>query len=348
MSVRKHPSKPNTWIIDYYPVGRKGKRERIQFVGNEAEARALELEIRRQHVNSTPLNPKIVDAIPDWLQEVENNYQLTTLRDAKNCLKHLVPFFGHMFFNRLTPAIIEKYKSQRLATTVKRRTVNKELSYLSSLINWAVDNGYAEPLPFKIKKFPKVKSPKPSLPHPDEIEAMIEHIEPQYRPILLLLYDGGMRRSEALTLKAEAVNLKTGLIQFVGKGGKERIIPIATERLKEELTALLKRIRRGYLFVNPKTGKPYDSIRKALLRAAEKAGVEKRVYHHLLRHSFGTYALEAGMNLRAIQGMLGHSTIKTTEIYTQLLSDHLASESKKFGAFIGRKRKDAGEGEDER
>ncbi|UTG93164.1 tyrosine-type recombinase/integrase [Geobacter sulfurreducens] len=344
MSVREHPTKANIWIIDYYPQGRKGKRVRVHFVGNEAEARALELEIRRQHVNSIPINPKIVDAIPDWLQEMANNYQPTTLRDAKTCLKHLVPFFGHLFFNRLTPGLIEKFKSHRLATGVSKRTINKELTYFSSLINWAVDNGYAEPLPFKIKKFPKVKAPKPIIPHPDEIEAIIDHIEPKYRPVLLLLYDGGMRRSEALKLKAESINLKTNLILFTGKGNKERIIPITTNRLREELEKVLEKTKQGYLFVNPKTGKPYDGIRKALIRAAEKAGVERRVYHHLLRHSFGTHALAAGLNLRAIQGVMGHSTSKTTEIYTHLLGDYLAEESKKFDAFIKRKKGDANNG----
>lgn len=336
MSVRKHPIKPNTWVIDYYPQGRRGKRVRVDFVGNEAEALALELEIRRQHVNATPINPKVVDAIPDWLQGVQNNYQPTTLRDAKNCLKHLVPFFGHMFFNRLTPGLIEKYKGQRLLTGVKKRTINKELTYFSSLANWAVDNGYAEPLPFKIKKFPKVKSPRPVIPHPDEIEAIIDKIEPEYKGIFLLLYDGGMRRSEALTLKAEAISLKTNLILFTGKGNKERIIPIVTNRLREELERALEKVKRGYLFVNPKTSKPYYGIRKALIRAAEKAGIEKRVYHHLLRHSFGTHALAAGLNLRAIQGVLGHSTSKTTEIYTHLLGDYLSDEAKKFNLFIER------------
>jgi integrase/recombinase XerD len=145
-----------------------------------------------------------------------------------------------------------------------------------------------------------------------------------------------MRRSEALTLKAEAISLKTNLILFTGKGNKERIIPIVTNRLREELERALEKVKRGYLFVNPKTSKPYYGIRKALIRAAEKAGIEKRVYHHLLRHSFGTHALAAGLNLRAIQGVLGHSTSKTTEIYTHLLGDYLSDEAKKFNLFIER------------
>ena len=155
------------------------------------------------------------------------------------------------------------------------------------------------------------------------------------------MYDAGLRRSEALGLKAESVNLKSRTMMIKGKGDKEATIPITTDRLLGELKKALKKRPKGYLFINPHTGKPWYSIRKALVRAAEKAKLNQRVYHHLLRHSFGTHAVIAGLDIGAIRDIMRHSTVKTTEGYTHLAAKFLSSEATKFNRFVrkGKKRK---------
>ena len=335
MAIRPKDKKGKKWQIDYYPQGRKGKRKRLVFIGNEAEARAYEADLRRVASTEIPINPKILDSIPEWKEDYKNNHQPSTYIDVVNCLKHLIPFFGHLKFSSLAPSIIEHYKTKRLKAGLSRRTINKELSYFSGLCGWATANNYTEPLTFKIKKFPRIISPKPAIPPPAAIKALIDNIEPIYLPIILLLYDGGLRLSEATHLKAENVYLDRDMILISGKGGKERLVPLMTRRLKDELARGLKKKKRGYLYLNPKTGKPWHGIRKALKRAAIKAGIEQRVYHHLLRHSFGTHGLASGMNLRALQGIMGHSSSQTTEIYTHLVGNYLKDEGKKFGDYIG-------------
>lgn len=336
MSIRPANKEKTKWEIDYYPMGRKGKRIRETFQGNEADAREYEIQQRRGNVSIISVNPKIMDMLPEWFAFYQNNRLPNTYRDAKNCMKVLIPFFGKYQSSRLAPVLVEQYKTKRLEDGVCKITVNKELSYFSSLLTWAVDNNHANPLPFKIKKFPRVKSPKPHVLHPQEVEALINAIEPLYRPIALLLYDAGFRRAEALGLKAEDVNLSNKAIMIKGKGGKEEVVPIMTERLYQALSLAKKQNPHGFLFANQHTGKPFYGIRKALQRAAKKAGIEQRIYHHLLRHSFGTHALRAGINLRALQGLMRHSTSKVTELYAHLGGDYLQEEGAKFGDYIRR------------
>lgn len=348
---------PDCWMISWYPHGRKGKRERRRFYGTETEAREFERSARRigQHELENIVNPRIIELIEEWLESYKNDHSKTTVKDVNYCLKPLLDFFGNLQIPALNPKLIEAYKARRRETEIiltnkkpedldpdrdrryiKPRTINKELSYLSSFLRWAAENNHASPLNFKIKKFPgkMTQPPTTRIPTPDEIQGMIDMIEPQYRTILLLYYDGGLRREEALKLKKEHVRLKQRVIHVTGKGNKEGIIEITTDRLYTALKVAYEKTNSGYLFVNPKTEKPWYSIRKAIIRAAKRAGIEDRVYAHLLRHTFGTHALMAGMDLRAVQGQLRHSTSKTTERYTHLVPELRKRQANKFNDFI--------------
>ncbi|MDH4319861.1 MAG: site-specific integrase [Desulfobulbaceae bacterium] len=348
MAVRPHPKQltdprySRTWIIDYYPQGRKGKQFKRQFIGTEGEARALEAELRRGHSLTVAPHPKIIDLLPEWLAYYANNRAASTVADAKTCLKQLVPFFGMLFVNAITPGVVEQYKAKRRLpdpatgrAAVGKRTVNKELSYLSSLITWATDNSHAAPLPFRIRPFPRVRSPKPRPLNRDQVTALINAIEPEYRLLVMMMTDGGLRRNEATMATAENVDLELGVIFVKGKGGHERLVPILTDRLRAALAHRIKETGgRGYLSVNPATGKPYYGIRKALLRAATSTGLDKNVYHHLLRHSFGTSMAAAGVDLAAIQDIMGHRDPKVTRIYAQLAAEALKAASHKAGSYM--------------
>lgn len=346
---------PDCWLISWYPAGRKGKRERRRFYGTRAEAQVLEAAVRKQQRGDQMRdNPRIIELTDEWLEHYANDHSKNTLRDVKNSLVALLPFFGNLTVPELTPRLIEEYKARRIKTEIlpknsksepdpnreqrfiKPRTVNKELSYLSSLLTWAAENGYAPQIQFKIKKFPAklTAAPQTRIPTPAEVQAMIDAIEPQYRTILLLYYDAGCRREEALQIKKENVRLKQRVLHITGKGNKERIIDITTDRLYQALKNAGGKVKTGWLFVNPKTEKPYYSIRKAIIRAATGAGIEERVYAHLLRHTHGTHALLAGQDLRAVQGQLGHSTPVVTQKYTHLVPELRAREAKKFDDFI--------------
>jgi integrase/recombinase XerD len=146
------------------------------------------------------------------------------------------------------------------------------------------------------------------------------------RAILEVLYATGARASEVVTLKADAVDLKVGFARVLGKGRKERIVPLghpAREAVgayvERARPALVRRTDPGTLFVS-RTGRPLDreSLWRIVRRYASAAGIAKPVSPHTLRHSFATHLLQGGADLRAVQEMLGHASVTTTEIYTHL------------------------------
>jgi integrase/recombinase XerD len=156
--------------------------------------------------------------------------------------------------------------------------------------------------------------------------------------MLELLYAAGLRVSELINLKLQDVNLEAGFVRVFGKGSKERIVPIgffAKEKIenyiRDSRSRLLKRIVSPYLFV-ARAGKPMtrQGFWKLLKRYAHQAGFIKKITPHSLRHSFASHLLEGGADLRAVQVMLGHVDISTTQIYTHVAREHLKKAHAKF------------------
>lgn len=134
-----------------------------------------------------------------------------------------------------------------------------------------------------------------------------------------LLYGAGLRVSEIINLEKKDINFKENLIKVsLGKGKRDRFVKVPSS-IKEELKNYLKLVELIYIFPSNRNKKITKATIQAILRnAAKKAGIEKRVYPLLLRHSFATHLLEQGTDLRIIQKLLGHSSIKTTQRYTQI------------------------------
>lgn len=145
------------------------------------------------------------------------------------------------------------------------------------------------------------------------------------RAMLELLYATGMRVSELLALKAEYVNLQDGWVRVLGKGSKERLIPVHEKALAQLKAFLLVRQRRfpsaaeSAVFLN-RRGRPLSRVQfwRDLQALGKRAGLEGRVHPHILRHTFATHLLQGGADLRSVQEMLGHSSLSTTQIYTHL------------------------------
>jgi integrase/recombinase XerD len=153
-----------------------------------------------------------------------------------------------------------------------------------------------------------------------------------------IMYGAGLRVSELISMRLQDINLDANFVRVMGKGSKERVVPIGTPArsitqkwIKEGRPFLLKTISTPYLFV-ARAGKPMtrQSFWKIIKKYALLANISKNITPHTLRHSFATHLLEGGADLRSVQTMLGHSDISTTQIYTHISREYLIKMHKKF------------------
>ena len=158
------------------------------------------------------------------------------------------------------------------------------------------------------------------------------------KAILETLYATGMRVSEAANLKADNVNLDIGFLRCIGKGNKERVIPLGKKAINSiqrylniSRPYILKKKESEFLFLN-RFGKRLSrqSLWKIIKRYAREARIKKPIKPHMLRHSFATHLLERGADLRSVQEMLGHSNISTTQVYTHINKDRLKTIHRMF------------------
>lgn len=199
--------------------------------------------------------------------------------------------------------------------------------------------------PTALLEAPKLKRSLPDVLSFGEIEQIISHID-QSKPegvrnkaILETMYSCGLRVSEIVGLQISCLYLDLGFVRVIGKGNKERLVPIGRDASKH--ISLYKNhirvhipIKKGHedvLFVNRRgTALSRIMIFYIIKELAEKAGITKNISPHTFRHSFATHLVEGGADLRAVQEMLGHESITTTEIYTHLDRDYLRSTLQQF------------------
>jgi integrase/recombinase XerD len=191
--------------------------------------------------------------------------------------------------------------------------------------------------PTELIDTPKIKRSLPDVLSFPEIEAMIaalDHSKPEgqrNRAIIEVMYSCGLRVSEVVNLKIGFLYLDAGFIRVIGKGDKERLVPIGSEAVKyiriylKERKAMTSRTGdEEVLFLNRRGGKLSRVMIFMIIKdLALKAGIKKDISPHTLRHSFATHLVEGGADLRAVQEMLGHESITTTEIYTHLDREYL-------------------------
>ena len=319
MSVRPLNPEKTKWQIDYYPEGRKGKRERVTYNGSEDEVTIYEQELRQQHVeqSSQKNNPRIMDIIKEFLDWHKLHRAESTHVDFRKSIKNLKPLFWHLPVSRITRSIIDKFK---LSRNGKNRSINKDLDYLSGLISWMVERSYAKPLPFKFEKVP-YKRPLPVIPHPRDIEKMIAKIRGvSYtaqckKAMALMMWEAGTRWKDTRLMRWEKISWEKEIVTLEETKGDKPRIALLPRRVKEILLPLKK--EKGYIFINVKTGEPYVQCNKMFRGASKRAGLQT-INPHLLRHARATYMLEATGNIRKVQEMLGHEDVRTTEFYTQV------------------------------
>ena len=217
------------------------------------------------------------------------------------------------------------------------RTVARTLSAVRSFHRFLLREGVVDRDPATGVVQPKLPR---ALPHPlplDDVMRLMEAPDPtsmaglRDRAILELLYGAGLRISELVGLDVDDIDLEEGFVRVLGKGGKEREVPLG-KYSREAIQSYLTRARpgfasatsRGALFLNQRGGRiTRQSCARLLATYARASGIERHVSLHTLRHSFATHLLEGGADVRVVQELLGHASVATTKIYTLVTKDHL-------------------------
>jgi tyrosine recombinase XerD len=226
---------------------------------------------------------------------------------------------------------------------LKKSSAARKLAGLRTFFRYLCREGVLERNPARSLLSPRTERRIP--PHLDEAEvgALLEFPaddarQARARAILELLYATGMRASECMGLRLEDLNLAAGYAVCTGKGAKQRLVPVGAEAiawvhryLRDVRPRATRRRDCGRLFVNPRGGPlSRQSLWTLVRRAAATAGFARRVSPHVLRHSFASHLLQGGADLRAVQAMLGHADISTTQIYTHLPTAALTRMYRRF------------------
>ncbi len=217
---------------------------------------------------------------------------------------------------------------------LKKSSICRKLSALRAFFKWLKREGILRANPAKVITTPKYSRSLPRFLTEEEAFRLVEApqgeapLEIRDRAILELLYSSGLRVGELVGLRLGDVDLREGLVRVKGKGGKERLVPMgrtAREALREYLRVREALRPQGEaLFLN-RWGKPLSArwIQRRIKDYALKGGILKPVSPHLLRHTFATHLLDRGADLRAIQELLGHSRLSTTQRYTHVTTTRL-------------------------
>jgi len=223
---------------------------------------------------------------------------------------------------------------------IHARSQARIISGIKSFFNFLIISDYLESDPSELLEGPKIGFKLPEVLTVEEIDSIIGAIDlsknegQRNKAILETLYSCGLRVSELTNLKLSELYLDEGFIKVEGKGSKQRLVPISPKAINEiklyildRNLAIIKKDFEDYLFLSRRgTNLSRIMIFHMIKELAITAGIKKNISPHTFRHSFATHLLEGGANLRAIQSMLGHETIATTEIYTHIDRNMLRSE----------------------
>ncbi|MCC5904947.1 MAG: site-specific tyrosine recombinase XerD [Balneolaceae bacterium] len=236
----------------------------------------------------------------------------------------------------ITLSHIERYLSELTEMGLAVGTIARNISSIRSFHEFAVVEHLAEANPAELVDLPRKAQKLPEVLDTVEVELIIDAADRttpsgiRDAAILETLYASGMRVSELTNLEPDSLFFEIGFIRVIGKGNKERLVPVG-EMARISIKHYLDDVRDSFLndakpgksknklFLNQRGG-PLSrmSIWNVVNKYAQKAKIKKNVYPHIFRHSFATHLLEGGADLRAVQEMLGHTSISTTEIYTHV------------------------------
>ena len=295
------------------------------------------------------------EALADFLEhlEVEGGRSPRTIENYKLYLERFIDFAGDIDVAKITSEIIRKYrlwlnryKNSNTGEELLLITQNYHLIALRGLLTYLSQRDISSLAADKIT-LPKTVRKQVTFLHYDEVVRLIEQIpldnEPglRDRAIIELLFSSGLRVSELVNLNRDHINLARREFMVRGKGQKDRPVFVsmsAAEHVKNYLDARHDNLPALFISYSRRLAKPSGDYRRLSARSIQRmvshyarlAGITKHVSPHTMRHSFATDLLMNGADLRAVQSMLGHSNIATTQIYTHVTDQHLKDVHERF------------------
>jgi integrase/recombinase XerD len=265
------------------------------------------------------------------------------LRDVRRLAGHAAGL-GVDQPDRLTPAQLREFVYALKDVGLSPATIHRQISAIRSYFRFLVGEGHAARNPTERLESPKRWRTLPTVLTAHEIDRLLAAPTPDTplgirdRALLEFAYATGARVSEVVGVHLQDVLYEEGLARLFGKGSKQRLVPVGRRALgavalyaREIRPGLDRGKSRGILFLNVR-GTPLSRVGAwgVIRQAAKRAGIAKRVSPHILRHTFATHLLEGGADLRAVQEMLGHADLATTQLYTHVDRDYLRSVHRQF------------------
>ena len=270
----------------------------------------------------------------------ERNASAHTIKAYSTDLAQFAEYVGPQGWRDIDHVLIRGYLSTLYERGLSKTSVARALSSLRSLYRWLAQEGIVEQNPAKLVATPKLPKKLPRVPTIEEVNTVLDSAmqESSAFPerdhlILELLYGCGIRNSELIGINLDDIRWSQEVILVRGKGRKERYVPFGDSAaaavksylpLRQKMLADTKRTTEKALLVNFRgTRLTTRSVQRIVKHIAVANGLSPDVHPHTLRHAFGTHMLEEGADLRAIQEMLGHERLSTTQRYTQLTVKHV-------------------------
>ena len=278
-------------------------------------------------------------AADEFLKTLEHrNASKHTIKAYSGDLENFALYAGSRDWKNIDHVAIRGFLSQLYEKGLSKTSVARSLAAVRSLYRWLAQEGVVEQNPAALVTTPKLAKKLPRVPTIEEMNTVLDGEMPDAaafperdRLILELLYGCGIRNSELTGIKLDDIRLSSEAILIRGKGKKERYVPFG-ESVRVALAAYLpvrQRLLGGKkntsaLLINQRGGPlTTRSVGRIVKKIAVAKGLSPDVHPHTLRHAFGTHMLEEGADLRAIQEMLGHERLSTTQRYTQLSIKHV-------------------------
>lgn len=247
-----------------------------------------------------------------------------SFESKKYFVKALLDAFGNLPLRQFNARLIEQYQSDKMTLGKKPATINRHIATLKHIFTKALDWEMVEEFAWKkVRKVKLLEENNRRLRYLsiEECQRLIECCGPRLKPIVIMALNTGMRKGEILNLTWDNIDMQHDLILLdQTKNGESRQINI-NKTLKATLISLPRRIDDGYVFYDPITNSPYQSVKRSLATALKKAGI--RDFHfHDLRHTFASHLVMSGADITTVKELLGHKSLSMTLRYSHLSASH--------------------------